>query len=94
LEQGRPKILITGASGFLGREICRLAVEQWSVTGIYHRHPFNIRGVESVQADLTDDAQVKSVLAAVNPRAVIHALETQSARRNNHRNFLKMGLFV
>jgi dTDP-4-dehydrorhamnose reductase len=73
LEQGRPKLLITGASGFLGQPLCALAVRKWSVTGIYHLHPMDIPGVAAIRADLTDDAQVKGVLAAVNPRAVIHA---------------------
>ena len=72
MEQGRSKLLITGASGFLGRVLCGLASEQWSVTGVYYRHCVDISGVASVRADLSDDAQVKRLLAEVNPRAVIH----------------------
>lgn len=73
MEQGRPKLLITGASGFLGGALCSLAAEKWSITGLCFRHPVVAPGVASIRADLTEDAQVKEVLAAVNPRAVIHA---------------------
>jgi dTDP-4-dehydrorhamnose reductase len=73
LEQKRPKLLITGASGFLGRPLCTLAAEKWAVTGIHHRHPVDIPGVASVRADLTDAAQVKALVAAVHPQAMIHA---------------------
>ena len=73
MEQKRPKLLITGASGFLGRLLCTLAAEKWVVTGINHRHPVDIPGVASVRADLTDAAQVKALVAAVHPQAMIHA---------------------
>jgi dTDP-4-dehydrorhamnose reductase len=73
VEQGRPKLLITGASGFLGRTLCSLASEKWSVTGVHYRNSVDIAGVASVRANLTDDNEVKRVLATVNPGAVIHA---------------------
>jgi len=34
-------LLITGASGFLGEPLCRLAQSQWQVKGVYHQHPIN-----------------------------------------------------
>jgi dTDP-4-dehydrorhamnose reductase len=73
VEQGQPKLLITGASGLLGRPLCALAAEKWSVTGIYHNHPVDIPGVVSVRADLADAAQAGALMAAVDPEAVIHA---------------------
>jgi dTDP-4-dehydrorhamnose reductase len=73
VEQGQSKLLITGASGFLGGPLCALAAEKWSVTGIYHRHPVDLPGVTTVRADLTAAAQVRALMTAVRPRAVIHA---------------------
>jgi dTDP-4-dehydrorhamnose reductase len=73
VEQGRPKLLITGASGFLGRPLCALAAEKWSVTGAYHRHFADIPGVVPIGVDLTDTARLRALVAEVNPVAVIHA---------------------
>jgi dTDP-4-dehydrorhamnose reductase len=73
VEQDRPKLLITGASGFLGRPLCILAAGKWSVTGAYYRHPVDIPGVASVRTDLTDAARLRDLVAGVNPGAVIHA---------------------
>jgi dTDP-4-dehydrorhamnose reductase len=73
VEPGRPELLITGASGFLGQALCALASEKWSVTGVHYRNGLDIAGVAPIRADLTDDAQAERVLAEVNPGAVIHA---------------------
>lgn len=69
----KPKILITGASGLLGGALCRLASVNWSVLAVCHRHAIGVPGVRSVQADLTDETNIKTRMAALNPTAVIHA---------------------
>ena len=69
----KPKLLITGASGLLGEALCHAAMEKWSVTGIHRHHLLSISGVSAARADLTDDATVKGLLAAIDPQAVIHA---------------------
>ena len=73
MEQDRPKLLITGASGFLGRPLCILAAEEWAVTGVYNRHPVDIPWVTPVCADLTDGVRLRDLVAGANPGAVIHA---------------------
>ncbi|MBU6229944.1 MAG: NAD(P)-dependent oxidoreductase [Cyanobacteria bacterium REEB459] len=65
-------LLITGASGFLGWHLTRLASPYWSVQGTYHQHPVDQVGVTMTCLDLSDLDRVQAWLAALNPGAVIH----------------------
>jgi dTDP-4-dehydrorhamnose reductase len=67
------KLLITGASGFLGWHLCQLAQTHWQVHGTYHSHPVAIPGVEMHRIDLTDDRKLRTFLQKLNPDAIIHA---------------------
>lgn len=66
------RLLVTGASGFLGFTLCRIAVEARDVTGVYRSHPFEIDGVRPLQCDLLRYGDMKALLAHVRPDAVIH----------------------
>ncbi|MEN8446870.1 MAG: NAD(P)-dependent oxidoreductase, partial [Cyanobacteria bacterium J06555_13] len=39
-----PKLIVTGASGFLGWNLCQIAVQDWDVYGIYHSRSLTIPG--------------------------------------------------
>lgn len=68
------KILITGASGFLGWYLCQAARTQgWTVQGTYHRHSVTITGIRLHRVDLTDFAALQEAIAPIQPDAVIHA---------------------
>ncbi len=67
------KLLITGAGGFLGWNICRIAVRRYEVTGVYHRRHAGFPDVACVQCDLTCYAEVKAMMRQLRPDAVIHA---------------------
>ena len=66
------RLLITGASGFLGWNICRQARATWETFGAYRTHPIKIGGVATIHLDLTDDKSVNNCLAQLRPAAVIH----------------------
>jgi dTDP-4-dehydrorhamnose reductase len=66
------KLLITGASGFLGRNLCREAVSKWRVYGVCNSHSVSADNVTVLKADLTDYAAVKSLFSEILPDAVIH----------------------
>jgi dTDP-4-dehydrorhamnose reductase len=66
------KLLITGASGFLGWNLCQLARSEWEVVGTYDRQQLEIPGVEIQQLDLTDLDRVKQAIDRIAPDAVIH----------------------
>jgi dTDP-4-dehydrorhamnose reductase len=65
-------LLITGASGFLGEPLCRIAQSQWQVKGVYHRHPINTDDRNFQALDLTDTPAITDWFQAHRPNAVIH----------------------
>jgi len=67
------KILITGASGFLGWHLCQAARDRWQVFGLGRRRTIQLSGVTPLAADLTDFGTVKSLFSQINPAGVIHA---------------------
>lgn len=66
------KLLITGASGFLGWHLCELASNKWDVYGTYFSHYLEIRGAKLIEVDLTDFAELKKIFQQIQPSAVIH----------------------
>jgi dTDP-4-dehydrorhamnose reductase len=68
-----PKLLITGASGFLGWYIGQAAAPDWEVYGTYHHHPTIAPNCHPIALDLTDTAALNECFAQLRPAAVIHA---------------------
>jgi dTDP-4-dehydrorhamnose reductase len=79
------KLLITGASGFLGWHVCQLACQDWQVYGTYHAHAVSIPGVRLLQVDLTDDQALRSTVHQIQPDGIIHlaALSQPNVCQNN-----------
>ncbi|AFY34630.1 NAD(P)-dependent oxidoreductase [Calothrix sp. PCC 7507] len=66
------KLLITGASGFLGWHICQITKQEWEVYGTYLSHSIEIAGMKTLKANLTDFQELKRIFRDINPDAVIH----------------------
>ncbi|MEO1377004.1 MAG: NAD(P)-dependent oxidoreductase [Cyanobacteria bacterium J06635_10] len=66
------KLLITGASGFLGWHLCQQANQTWDVYGTYFSHSLEIPGTKLIKLDLTDLTELKKVFQEIQPSAVIH----------------------
>ncbi len=66
------KLLVTGASGFLGWHVCQLAQQEWEVYGTYSSHAIEIPGINLLKIDLQDFEELKRIFKEVQPTAVIH----------------------
>ena len=66
------KILITGASGFLGWNLCHYAQASWQVSATYFNHQVKIPGVTLYKTDLKDFASLDRLFKQTAPDAVIH----------------------
>ncbi len=67
------KILVTGASGFLGWNTCRMAKKAWDVYGTFFSHHVDIPDVNIIRLDLRDFKHLKKIFKEVRPDAVIHS---------------------
>ncbi|ACK70002.1 dTDP-4-dehydrorhamnose reductase [Gloeothece citriformis PCC 7424] len=66
------RVLITGASGFLGWNLCQIAQTSWEIYGTYYSHAIQSPNVNFLKVDLTDFNNLKQLFADVNPTGVIH----------------------
>lgn len=81
MEPSPPRLLVTGASGFLGWHLCRLAQNRYQVHGTYHSHPVDLPGVNLHAIDLTQREPVQTWLRQLQPDAIIH---TAALSKPNH----------
>jgi dTDP-4-dehydrorhamnose reductase len=73
------KLLVTGASGFLGWNLCRFPQKEWDIIGTYHQHPNGLYpGTKAIQLDLLDAKQVSRSIADIQPDAILHLAANSS----------------
>lgn len=74
----KKRLLITGASGFLGWNLCQEAKDKWEIYGTVHSHPVTIKGINIIRIDLTDHNELKKAYHEIRPDAVIHTAAAAS----------------
>lgn len=67
----KKKLLLTGASGFLGYHLLRLATD-WEVYGIYHANQFHFNRATSLKCDIANYIELGNYFEDIEPDAVIH----------------------
>ncbi len=67
------KLLVTGARGFLGWNICQTAKREWEIFGTAFSHHGEIADVCMTKVDLRDFDALKRLFQEIHPDAVIHA---------------------
>ncbi|PLZ89932.1 NAD(P)-dependent oxidoreductase [Fischerella muscicola CCMEE 5323] len=79
------KLLVTGASGFLGWHLCQLANLNWEVYGTYLTHSVEIPNIKMQKVNLTNFQELKQIFNEIQPAAVIHtAAQSQPNYCQNH----------
>lgn len=73
------RLLITGASGDLGRPLSALAARGWDTVGTYYRNPL-VGGGQAAWLDLREREGVLRLVRAVRPDAIIHAATSDSSK--------------
>ena len=73
------RVLVAGASGAIGRRLCRLLVaDGWSVAGTTRsadkRERLEALGVEPVVVDAFDRAALRAAVCEVSPAVIVHQL--------------------
>ena len=58
------KVVVTGATGFLGRHVVPILSERYGSD--------NVTGISSVDYDLMDPVQVKKMFEDLRPNVVVH----------------------
>jgi dTDP-4-dehydrorhamnose reductase len=67
------KIAVSGAGGFLGWNICRVAIDQsLDITGIVHNNQVNLQGCAMERCDLTDPDATEKLIDKIRPDYFIH----------------------
>ena len=76
------RVLVTGASGFIGRRLCEaLSAEGHEAVALVRREGSEPTGSRAVRGDLSDEAALTALLAAERPDCVVHlAAEIASQR--------------
>ena len=66
------KILLTGASGFLGGNFCHLNADKYEIHAVVNQHGVSIPGIIEHKADITNEQTVKELMEKVKPDALIY----------------------
>lgn len=80
------RILVTGASGFVGRAVCaQLVARGHEVLALVRRPGSEPQGTTCVPGDLTAPAHLRASLANLRPQAVVHLAAEIAAQRDAER---------
>jgi dTDP-4-dehydrorhamnose reductase len=69
----RGKLLITGASGFIGGNLAIRASSNWDVYATYHQSAVTLKNVQRLlPMDVTNTKSVRSLFHDISPNVVVH----------------------
>jgi dTDP-4-dehydrorhamnose reductase len=73
------ELIVTGASGFLGWNICNAAKDEWNVIGISGTHEMHDAPFPVLTFDLCDFAAIERLFRKIRPVAAVHTAAAADA---------------
>lgn len=68
----KKKLFITGASGFLGWNLCKQLAEHYEIVGTYFRNQFEQPLIQWERINLLETKQLKELVHQVSPDLIVH----------------------
>lgn len=78
------KLIITGASGFLGYHLLRLASANWQVYGITHNNAVTFPKATLVSCDISNYIEFGNLVDDIEPDAIMHAAAISNTNYCQH----------
>lgn len=72
-------LLLTGASGFLGWNICNRLKSRWNIYGVVFSHNIKIPGINIIKTDLKNIWELKKLFKKIKPDGLIHTAAISNA---------------
>jgi dTDP-4-dehydrorhamnose reductase len=66
------RLLVTGASGFLGWQVIQKLKQDWEIVGTSYTRSLKLSDLSIIQVNLTNFTELKNLFDEVQPDAVIH----------------------
>jgi dTDP-4-dehydrorhamnose reductase len=66
------KLLVTGISSFLGKELALFPQKEWGISGLYYNNKVEHPNVECLLCDIADEESLNKILKKIKPDVVIH----------------------
>ncbi len=80
------RVLVTGASGFIGRALCAQLLEQrHDVTALVRREGSQPAGTRPLAGDLEDGARLRELISGERPECVVHLAAEIASQRSERK---------
>lgn len=66
------KLLVTGISSFLGKQLAFFPQTEWKITGLFYQNEVSYPGVDCICCDINNAKSLNRIFHEIEPEAVMH----------------------